>query len=54
MSKYNKLINIDIEGKNILIREDLNVPTKDNRLLMMLELRLQSQQFNMPYQKEQN
>lgn len=33
MSKYNKLINVDIEGKNILIREDLNVPTKDNSIV---------------------
>ena len=32
MQKYNELINIDINQKNILIREDLNVPIKDNKI----------------------
>ena len=33
MSKYNELIDIDIRDKNILIREDLNVPIKNNRII---------------------
>ena len=33
MQKYNELINIDINQKNILIREDLNVPIKDNKII---------------------
>ena len=32
MHKYNELIDIDISQKNILIREDLNVPIKDNKI----------------------
>ena len=32
MQKYNELVNIDINNKNILIREDLNVPIKNNKI----------------------
>ncbi len=32
MQIYNELVNIDIKNKNILIREDLNVPIKDNKI----------------------
>ena len=31
MSKYNELVNLDINKKNLLIREDLNVPIKNNK-----------------------
>ena len=33
MSIYNELINIDINGKNILIREDLNVPLQNGNII---------------------
>jgi phosphoglycerate kinase len=33
MSNYNELINIDVAGKNILIREDLNVPLQDGKII---------------------
>ena len=33
MSKYNELTNIDIEGKNVLLREDLNVPMGNNKII---------------------
>lgn len=33
MSNYNELVNIDISGKNLLIREDLNVPLKDGKII---------------------
>ena len=33
MSEYNELINIDIKGKNILLREDLNVPIENNKII---------------------
>tara|TARA_B100001996_G_scaffold309948_1_gene251639 strand:+ start:367 stop:1530 length:1164 start_codon:yes stop_codon:yes gene_type:complete len=33
MSEYNELINIDIKGKNILLREDLNVPVENNKIV---------------------
>ena len=33
MSNYNELINIDINGKNILIREDLNVPLQNGNII---------------------
>ena len=32
MQKYNELVNIDINNKDILIREDLNVPIKNNKI----------------------
>ncbi len=32
MQIYNELVNIDIKNKNILIREDLNVPIKNNKI----------------------
>ena len=33
MSEYNELTNIDIEGKNVLLREDLNVPMANNKII---------------------
>ena len=33
MSEYNELTNIDIEGKNVLLREDLNVPMGNNKII---------------------
>ena len=33
MSDYNELVNIDIAGKNILIREDLNVPLENGKII---------------------
>ena len=33
MSTYNELTDIDIRNKNILIREDLNVPIKNNKII---------------------
>ena len=39
MSEYNELINIDIEGKNILLREDLNVPMGNNKIINDARLR---------------
>ena len=33
MSIYNELTDIDIRNKNILIREDLNVPIKNNKII---------------------
>ena len=33
MSKYNELVNLDINKKNLLIREDLNVPIKNNKII---------------------
>ncbi len=33
MKHYNELIDIDIRGKNILLREDLNVPTSNNEII---------------------
>ena len=33
MSEYNELTNIDIEGKNVLLREDLNVPMENNKII---------------------
>ena len=39
MSEYNELTNIDIEGKNILLREDLNVPMGNNKIINDARLR---------------
>ena len=39
MSEYNELINIDIKGKNILLREDLNVPVENNKIVNDARLR---------------
>tara|TARA_B100000767_G_scaffold236008_1_gene229540 strand:- start:5491 stop:6654 length:1164 start_codon:yes stop_codon:yes gene_type:complete len=33
MSDYNELVNIDIAGKNILVREDLNVPIENGKII---------------------
>ena len=33
MTSYNEITNTDISDKNILIREDLNVPVKDNKIV---------------------
>ena len=33
MNPYKELIDTDIQGKNILLREDLNVPSKDNEIV---------------------
>jgi len=33
MTAYNELTNFDISGKNILIREDLNVPVYNNQIV---------------------
>ena len=33
MSDYNELVNIDIVNKNILIREDLNVPLENGKII---------------------
>ena len=33
MTSYNELTNVNIKGKNILIREDLNVPVQDNQII---------------------
>ena len=33
MSDYNELVNIDIVGKNILVREDLNVPIENGKII---------------------
>ena len=54
MSKYNKLINVDIEGKNILIREDLNVPTKDNSIVNDARIKAAIPTIQYALSKEQN
>ena len=33
MTSYNELTNVNIKGKNVLIREDLNVPVQDNQII---------------------
>ena len=33
MTEYNELVNLDINKKNLLIREDLNVPIKNNKII---------------------
>ena len=33
MNPYKELIDTDIQGKNILLREDLNVPSKNSEIV---------------------
>ena len=33
MNHYHELVNTDIQGKNVLLREDLNVPTDNNEII---------------------
>ena len=38
MNPYKELIDTDIQGKNILLREDLNVPSKNSEIVNDLSL----------------